>query len=358
MNQDNNALGQVPQQGVVPQAPGVMPQQTAVVPGQVAVQGQAVQPVVQGQVVQPQTPVQSAPVATEAPASTSAGMMLCPKCGSEMKKDSRYCMKCGQLNYAHPDNESMKQYAWQSIKEGNYVSGANMNNKQPLTMGTAKAESVSNSNPFKVCLLTNIGLHVAYVVLAFVLIQLLGQGDQITVGLIIGSLIWQGISLFFSYSVQAMFIKAGQPWWGYFVPFYNTYIMFQIAYGSGWLMLLLPVPIIGEIYALVLFYNLGKKFYKSGWLTLFFPYVMIPIIALDKKTEYSLLARSETDTSVITADASKKTQSEKKYGRKKFIIGLLIAILVAVAVYFLWPYILPLVDKIIDLINGLISSKN
>ena len=50
-----------------------------------------------------------------------------------MKKDSRYCMKCGQLNYAHPDNESMKQYAWQSIKEGNYVSGANMNNKQRPT---------------------------------------------------------------------------------------------------------------------------------------------------------------------------------------------------------------------------------
>ena len=359
MNQDNNTLGQVQQPGVVPQQGGVVPQQPVVqqaVQPQVVQQAQVVQQQPQVAVVQ-QAPAQASPVATEAPVAANSNVILCPKCGSEMKKDSRYCMKCGQLNYAHPDNESMKQYAWQSIKEGNYVSGANMNNKQPLTMGNNKSESISNSNPFKVCLITNISLHVAYIVLMLILLCLLGGSDQITVGLIIGAVIGNGISCLFSNSVQAMFIKAGQPWWGYFVPFYNIYIFFQIAYGSGWLMLLLPVPIIGEIYALLLFYNLGKKFYKSGWLTLFFPYVMIPIIGLDKKTEYSLLARSETDTSVLTADASKKTQSEKNYGRKKFIIGLLITVVVAVAVYFLWPYIVPLVEKLIDFVNNLIGSS-
>ena len=36
--------------------------------------------------------------------------MNCPRCGAEMKPDQRYCMKCGALNYDHPDNQKMKQY--------------------------------------------------------------------------------------------------------------------------------------------------------------------------------------------------------------------------------------------------------
>ena len=36
--------------------------------------------------------------------------MLCPRCGAEMKPEQRYCMKCGALNYDHPDNQGMKQY--------------------------------------------------------------------------------------------------------------------------------------------------------------------------------------------------------------------------------------------------------
>ena len=36
--------------------------------------------------------------------------MFCPRCGAEMKPEQRYCMKCGALNYEHPDNQKMKQY--------------------------------------------------------------------------------------------------------------------------------------------------------------------------------------------------------------------------------------------------------
>ena len=349
MNQDNNTLGQVPQQGVVPQQGPVVPQQVGVVQPQVAVSGQ----VVQQPAVVPQAPAQASVVATEAPATTNSSVILCPKCGSEMKKDSRYCMKCGQLNYAHPDNESMKQYAWQSIKEGNYVSGANMSNKQPLSMGSSNSSSVSSTNPFKACLITNIILHSAIVVLPILLCLAVGAEIDI-VGVVI-SLISAGLLFLFNYSLQAMYIKAGEPWWGAFVPFYCVYLLYKIALGNGWIFLTMLIPIVGPIVSLIMLYNLGTKFYKNGWLTLFFPFVMIPVIGLDKNSEYSLLARSETDTSVLTVDTSKKTQSEKKYGRKKAIIGLLTAVVFGAITYFLWPYILPLVEKIIDLVNSLIG---
>ena len=31
--------------------------------------------------------------------------IYCSRCGAEMKSTSRYCMKCGNLNYDHEDNK-------------------------------------------------------------------------------------------------------------------------------------------------------------------------------------------------------------------------------------------------------------
>ena len=36
--------------------------------------------------------------------------MVCPRCGAELNSKQRYCMKCGALNYEHPDNQKLKQY--------------------------------------------------------------------------------------------------------------------------------------------------------------------------------------------------------------------------------------------------------
>ena len=39
------------------------------------------------------------------------GMIVCDRCGAVYKSSMRYCMKCGKLNYNHPDNASMLKYA-------------------------------------------------------------------------------------------------------------------------------------------------------------------------------------------------------------------------------------------------------
>lgn len=294
-----------------------------------------------------QQPTTESVVATQP--STNSNVLICSKCGSEMKKESRYCMKCGNLNYAHPDNESMKQYAWQNIKQGYFISGANVDNNQSLPM--TNSNSISDSHPFRACVITNVILHIllaASILLAYNA-SLSALGISLPVGAIVGVVIGVLIGFVFNYSVQAMFIKAGEPWWGYYVPFYGNYILYKISMGNGWLFLTSIIPIVGWIIALMAVYHLGKKFYKNGILTVLFPYVMIPIIAFDKNTEYSLLARAVNDANA-SVDASGQTQSEKAYGRKKILITLIVVIIIAVILYFVWPYVAPIVEKIYDMI--------
>ena len=40
----------------------------------------------------------------------SSDYIYCYKCGEPMKPNARCCMKCGALNYDHPDNSYMKNY--------------------------------------------------------------------------------------------------------------------------------------------------------------------------------------------------------------------------------------------------------
>ena len=35
-------------------------------------------------------------------------IIYCSRCGAEMKSSSRYCMKCGNLNYDHEANKDLK----------------------------------------------------------------------------------------------------------------------------------------------------------------------------------------------------------------------------------------------------------
>lgn len=346
MNQDNNTFVPMEPSNIVPnnEVPNnnvVVNPAVASVQPQVAVQPQAT--------VQPQVAPNADPAASQAATSTNPGVLICPKCGSEMKKESRYCMKCGQLNYAHPENESMKQYAWQSIKQGHFISGANVDNKQPLTMGNVS--SVSEVNPFKTCLITNIVLHVVLAIAMCVVSSKLGS---LATAMYIVTFIGTVLGFLINYSVQAMFIKAGEPWWGYFVPFYSNYLLYKVGFGNGWLFLTLLIPVIGWIIPFVLLYQIGKKFYKSGWLTLFFPYVMIPIIALDKNCEYSMLAKSMLGDSAM--DSKGKTQSEKEYGRNKAIITIIVLIIVAVVLYFAWPYLKPLIEKIYEIVMEIVKK--
>lgn len=57
-----------------------------------------------------------------------------------------------------------------------------------------------------------------------------------------------------------IYTKAGQPGWGAIIPFYSQYLLFKIAWGNGWLFLLMFVPIVNAVVGLITLYKLCVAF--------------------------------------------------------------------------------------------------
>ena len=50
-----------------------------------------------------------------------------------------------------------------------------------------------------------------------------------------------------------IFTKAGKPGWASIIPFYNLYVLFEIAGMNGWLFLLLCLPIVNIVMLILLY---------------------------------------------------------------------------------------------------------
>lgn len=116
------------------------------------------------------------------------------------------------------------------------------------------------------------------------------------------------IAVFYVFCNWKLFKKCGKEGWEAIIPFYNQYVLVQLAGLNWWYFLFL---IVGAIsfnfsfqefkfsYALgiltiianfFIFYNLGKKMHKdpatTGILCTLFPYIMIPVMALSSSYKY------------------------------------------------------------------------
>ncbi len=94
--------------------------------------------------------------------------------------------------------------------------------------------------------------------------------------------------LYYIFVMWKIFVKAGEPGWAAIIPFYNYYILFKITFGNGWLFLLLLVPIVGFIFAIILYFKLAKAFGKGtgfGFGLLFLSIIFMSILAFDS-SEY------------------------------------------------------------------------
>lgn len=256
-------------------------------------------------------------------------IIFCSRCGSEMKASARYCMKCGNLNYNHPSNESMKPYIQ------NNVSVVNNTYVRAISGGDEERQIYKNCFIFNLLVWCSLPLIIA-------LISRLDMISLITVVLVFG-----GTMFLYMYSFQCIIIKAGEPWWSVFIPFYSNYVYYKIIFDNGWLFLTLYIPIVGEIILLISFYKLGKMFSRSGWLTLFFPLVMIPIIGLSKNTYLSLSGKRLSFVDKI--DESGKTKSEKIYRRNRIMITLIVFVGLCILLYFFWPFVKIIINKIIEM---------
>lgn len=83
----------------------------------------------------------------------------------------------------------------------------------------------------------------------------------------IGAIIFLIIELAIMIAVVAgvwkVFVKAGQPGWAAIVPFYNIYVITQIAGRPAWWIVLFFIPIVSLIAAVILMIDVAKAFGKG-----------------------------------------------------------------------------------------------
>lgn len=261
------------------------------------------------------------------------GIIKCARCGAEMKATARYCMKCGNLNYNNQENNFMKQYAIDNIKYKDYVGG----------LETAKNNGIEVPKevvvyPFKACMITNLLVFMLPTLLLIIISLILGN---VNMGLLIGMVVFFGVFFFLAYSYQRILIKVGENWWSFFIPFYSSYVYYKVTLRNGWLFLLSFIPIIGIIVSIIAAFQLGVKFYRSGWLTLFFPFIMIPIIGFDSNAVYM----HEKEVSLKKYKSSRaidghgKSKAEKGYRARKFVFSLIVLVAFAFTIWLGWDYI-------------------
>lgn len=224
------------------------------------------------------------------------GMIRCSRCGAEMKASARYCMKCGNLNYNHPDNQNMQKLLNKEQRQQEqvqtYTVGSGPNYFKPETEVTATGimarSTTGNKKAFYIINILLLILLYAIVILPPVLDKSLSLDMQISKLSLPVTLI-SVLALYFL-SLELLFMKANKQWWKALIPIYNIGIFTEIATGKFWLMLLQFIPGVNVIFTFYLLYKIGEKFDQSPILTLIFPIIFIPLIAfgssLYQKTSY------------------------------------------------------------------------
>lgn len=72
------------------------------------------------------------------------------------------------------------------------------------------------------------------------------------------------VTIFLIVCIWKIFVKAGRPGWASIIPFYNTYVLFDIAWGNGLLFLLMFIPVANVVVMILVYIKLAKAFGKGG----------------------------------------------------------------------------------------------
>lgn len=213
--------------------------------------------------------------------------MVCPRCGAILNPEQRYCMKCGALNYEHPDNQKMRKYITeQEFEQANeeYQKVANGPAQTIEIAGKVYADvPVADKKTTYVDTRVMVGL-------LFIVTLCLSAIYYFVFPYSFTMIFWLCLLFFIlAFAILtniSIYMKGGYSGFVPFIPFYGQYAYFDIALGNGWLFLITLIPVVGVIYVLYTSYKIGKTFGKSGWLTLLFPFIMLPIIAFSDRAVY------------------------------------------------------------------------
>lgn len=119
--------------------------------------------------------------------------------------------------------------------------------------------------------------------------KIMDANEALSAGMSAGSIIFSLIvTVVTLVAYWKVFEKAEEPGWASIIPIYNLYIMFKIAWGKGWLFLLMLIPFVNLVVGIIWLWKFNKAFDKGvGFfiLLLLLPTIGFLILAFDS-SEY------------------------------------------------------------------------
>ena len=222
--------------------------------------------------------------------------MKCVKCGNDITQKDLYCPACGTINLKNKENEVIASMA--NNKDYQYDEENTLTKKIIRKLDNCKALFII--------------INIILFLISFPLFKYgFDIGDRYNLLLLVFSLLFDTYVL----SLEIILKKAGLSWWGIFIPLYNLYLLFKLIFGNGYLSIISIIPLLVFWYAydflsyapelsgitiflelgsmvaiviefMVIFFMIGKRFGRSGIITMLFSFVIIPSIAFNKKYTY------------------------------------------------------------------------
>lgn len=93
----------------------------------------------------------------------------------------------------------------------------------------------------------------------------------------VSGLISLAISIIMILAQWKMFVKMGEPGWACLIPFYNMFVMAKHAFGNGWAMFVVLIPVVGAPWFLM---KLFQGFGASTVTAILFAIFLSPIAML------------------------------------------------------------------------------
>jgi len=196
-------------------------------------------------------------------------MFECEKCGGILSEGDKFCSSCGNenKNYAMPNEVSDKEEIIEVIEEENNAEELNEEeseslNDEELNPDLLKVNGLNDDynqirefikkETKKAIIFNAIILLIPIVVVVSILkIYIKVKFTPIYIfGLVVGYLSMNVYIL----TTQRLFIKTNNPWWGIYIPIYNSWLAYKLGFEN-----LTPL----FIYILIVLYNYLSKFVKS-----------------------------------------------------------------------------------------------
>ncbi|MBE6157880.1 MAG: hypothetical protein E7160_03710 [Firmicutes bacterium] len=209
---------------------------------------------------------------------TSKEYRLCSKCGASMEANKRYCIKCGALNYEHPDNQYMKKYV--SKNEVNKINRDYYNNIQEdfsayssddVYVGGQKLKEVKveDKNEDEVVKNINYTKGFGYLILFhLVLFGVVYYFVKMNLNTSLFISIFCFISMAYFVATCNLYRKANYSGFTPFIPIYNYLVYLDIVLESNFYWFLILIPGVNVVFLIYLLYKTGECFGINGFLTI------------------------------------------------------------------------------------------